>query len=272
MVRAGMGRRIGRGRRAALDGVAQAVACASQTCQRVLIEIARCRAARGRRPSRDRCGCSRRCLSRARLPRAAHAPLVDCRVTPPTTRRRAVANPRATNRGRRLPLRRERRHVRERGGAARALPHRLVPVQPEAVGPRRAAAERGRVCGAGGGGRARRRAVGLGLGGRRRRRRGRRGRGRPSLARQPRLRPATPTAARSRVARRAVGGRRRAGGVALDALRSLAARRPPPVWAVVLCRGGHFAAAAYELQPPPKGSRKADDCVKVLAHRCSTAT
>ena len=53
----------------------------------------------------------------------------------------------------------------------------------------------------------------------------------------------------------------------LDALRSLAARRPPPVWAVVLCRGGHFAAAAYELQPPPKGSRKADDCVKVLAHR-----
>ena len=38
---------------------------------------------------------------------------------------------------------------------------------------------------------------------------------------------------------------------------------------VALChgRGGHFAAAAYELQPPPKGSRKADDCVKVLAHR-----
>ena len=44
-----------------------------------------------------------------------------------------------------------------------------------------------------------------------------------------------------------------AGAATLDALRQLAAaREPPPVWVVVLCRGGHFAAAAFELRLPPK--------------------
>ena len=48
------------------------------------------------------------------------------------------------------------------------------------------------------------------------------------------------------------------------------AREPPPVWVVVLCRGGHFAAAAFELRLPPKGaaSRRGEECVKLLAHRC----
>ena len=222
---------------------------------------------RGRpRPSRDR-DVGRKIhaarLSRARLPQPAHAPLVDRRRLRRTNRRRrrAVANPRATDRGRRLPLRRERRDVRERGGAARALPHRLVPVQPEAVGPRRAAAERGRVCGAGGGGRARDELSGS-TRRRRRRRRGRRGRV-DRLARQPRLAPATPTAARSSCGaprcrrsptRRRRHPRRPARGAAAAAGVGGGARR------------GGLAAAAYELQLPPKGSRKAD-CVKVLAHR-----
>merc|ERR1719311_2020718 len=62
-----------------------------------------------------------------------------------------------------------------------------------------------------------------------------------------------------------------AGPAALVALRQLAAaREPPPVWVVVLCRGGHFAAAAFELRLPPKGaaSRRGEECVKLLAHRC----
>ena len=62
-----------------------------------------------------------------------------------------------------------------------------------------------------------------------------------------------------------------AGAAALAALRQLAAaREPPPVWVVVLCRGGHFAAAAFELRLPPKGaaSRRGEECVKLLAHRC----
>ena len=50
-------------------------------------------------------------------------------------------------------------------------------------------------------------------------------------------------------------------------LRALAALRPRPVWVVILCRGGHFAAAAFELLAPPKGSRRAEDAVKVLAHK-----
>ena len=46
-----------------------------------------------------------------------------------------------------------------------------------------------------------------------------------------------------------------AGAAALAALRQLAAaREAPPVWVVVLCRGGHFAAAAFELRLPPKGA------------------
>ena len=46
-----------------------------------------------------------------------------------------------------------------------------------------------------------------------------------------------------------------AGAAALVALRQLAAaREAPPVWVVVLCRGGHFAAAAFELRLPPKGA------------------
>ena len=42
------------------------------------------------------------------------------------------------------------------------------------------------------------------------------------------------------------------------------------MWVVVLCRGGHFAAAAFELRLPPKGaaSRRGEECVKLLAHRC----
>ena len=33
------------------------------------------------------------------------------------------------------------------------------------------------------------------------------------------------------------------------------------MWVVVLCRGGHFAAAAFELRVPPKGaaSRRGED-------------
>ena len=59
-----------------------------------------------------------------------------------------------------------------------------------------------------------------------------------------------------------------AGAAALVALRQLAsAREPPPVWVIVLCRGGHFAAAAFELRLPPKGaaSRRGEECVKLLA-------
>ena len=62
-----------------------------------------------------------------------------------------------------------------------------------------------------------------------------------------------------------------AGAAALVALRQLAAaREAPPVWVVVLCRGGHFAAAAFELRLPPKGaaSRRGEECVRLLAHRC----
>ena len=62
-----------------------------------------------------------------------------------------------------------------------------------------------------------------------------------------------------------------AGAAALVALRQLAAaREAPPVWVVVLCRGGHFAAAAFELRLPPKGaaSRRGEESVKLLAHRC----
>lgn len=51
-------------------------------------------------------------------------------------------------------------------------------------------------------------------------------------------------------------------------LRALAAMRPRPIWVVVLCRGGHFAAAAVELQPLPKGSKRPEDALKVLAHKC----
>ena len=51
-------------------------------------------------------------------------------------------------------------------------------------------------------------------------------------------------------------------------LRALAATRPRPVWVVILCRGGHFAAAACELQPLPKGAKRPEEALKVLAHRC----
>ena len=50
-------------------------------------------------------------------------------------------------------------------------------------------------------------------------------------------------------------------------LRALAALRPRPVWVVILCRGDHFAAAVLELQEPPKNSKRAEDAVKVLAHK-----
>ena len=50
-------------------------------------------------------------------------------------------------------------------------------------------------------------------------------------------------------------------------LRAFAALRPKPVWVVVLCRGDHFAAAAVELVSPPKGSKRAEDGLKVLAHK-----
>jgi hypothetical protein len=51
-------------------------------------------------------------------------------------------------------------------------------------------------------------------------------------------------------------------------LRALVTMRPRPVWVVVLCRGGHFAAAAFELAEPPKNSKRAEDGVKLLAHKC----
>lgn len=47
-----------------------------------------------------------------------------------------------------------------------------------------------------------------------------------------------------------------------DSLRRFCTQRPAPIWVVVLCRGGHFAAAAFEL--PSKG----DDVLKPVAHRC----
>ena len=66
-----------------------------------------------------------------------------------------------------------------------------------------------------------------------------------------------------------------AGAVAADVplsnmpqcLRALAALRPRPTWVVVLCRGDHFAAAVLELVPPPKASKRAEDGVKVVAHK-----
>jgi hypothetical protein len=47
-----------------------------------------------------------------------------------------------------------------------------------------------------------------------------------------------------------------------DSLRRFCTQRPAPTWVVVLCRGGHFASAAFEL--PSKG----DDVLKPVAHRC----
>lgn len=51
-------------------------------------------------------------------------------------------------------------------------------------------------------------------------------------------------------------------------LGALARARPAPVWVVVLCRGGHFAAAVMELVEPPRASRRPEDAVKLLAHKC----
>ena len=51
-------------------------------------------------------------------------------------------------------------------------------------------------------------------------------------------------------------------------LRDFARLRPRPTWVVILCRGGHFAAAAFELVAPPKASKRPEDAVKVLAHKC----
>jgi hypothetical protein len=47
-----------------------------------------------------------------------------------------------------------------------------------------------------------------------------------------------------------------------DSLLRFCAQRPAPLWVVVLCRGGHFAAAAFEV--PSKG----EDVLKPMAHRC----
>ena len=52
------------------------------------------------------------------------------------------------------------------------------------------------------------------------------------------------------------------------ALQLLSAQRPPPVWVIVLCRGGHFAAAAFELQVLTRPPKKPEDAVRVLGHRC----
>ena len=41
----------------------------------------------------------------------------------------------------------------------------------------------------------------------------------------------------------------------LAAARRLLAPRAAPVWVVVLCSGGHFAAAALQLHRPPRGAR-----------------
>ncbi|KAL1511555.1 hypothetical protein AB1Y20_006349 [Prymnesium parvum] len=43
--------------------------------------------------------------------------------------------------------------------------------------------------------------------------------------------------------------------------------RPAPLWVVVLCRGGHFAAAACELRGGG-GKKRAEEAVAVRAHRC----
>ena len=50
----------------------------------------------------------------------------------------------------------------------------------------------------------------------------------------------------------------------LERLRLFCTRRPAPVWAVVLCRGGHFAAAVYTLP----SSAASEESLKPLAHRC----
>ena len=55
-----------------------------------------------------------------------------------------------------------------------------------------------------------------------------------------------------------------AGNGPIDALRHFCTLRPAPTWVVVLCRGGHFAAAAFELQTSTKG----DDAPRPIAHRC----